>query len=286
MINSNSPFARLSNFDALNLYRYVKLEIENLDWLTNLFKYVDTEHYPGDTFKLDKLKTSSTSYRTTYVLSNDDKEIHTMVHLQSETRKVCGQDLLVYLNIPLINIKNKVKRSAVSLFDLNVVTNYFKELEEIGLTRANYADLTTKYNNLYPEREPDYNSHIWNFGLHEEQYYSFKNYKQLILPINDSDETLFYGSSHTLFYSCFLNHDYVSTLITVPKKDGKFKTKFYKCIPKEVFNNERFFLYYIDLEEEKVYEKEYPVELYKEYRQNIDYLDTKVDLNQFKLIIQ
>ena len=290
-------FKQFKNWDLTTMGYYSYLDFQNLDYIGKQFNdlttqsdYAKSKGIPASNiFKFYKPSDKRTAcwrdYRvSTYLRNKFEGKIQDVPQLyvtQSETRSIQSKNIIMFLNLPLKYFRDDIKNTTYGYFDYDVVDEVFKRWNK-NLTYNEWKKINDEYCEKYPEQESE--EWLWKKNLEQDLYFSFKKYGQLNIPVIDRPYKLFEGSSHTLFHACYLKWDYLKVFIEVPPNyQQKFPdalcSGWYSYIPpnnfapKKYTDSKMFYMFYFDLENEKLYSKKHPVHQFEYFKKNIEKLD-------------
>ena len=274
-------FKQFKNWDLTTMGYYSYLDFQNLEYVKSKFN----QSYSWSTYpRENNLKSNQIykywdkdggvtwkDYRVETYLANktdDGKRDQSALYVtQTETRNISTRDVILYLEFPLKHIRDDVKNTMYGEFDYDVLDEFMKRWDESNCDYNAWDELQNEFNNRYPKiKDSEY---VWCKRSELDLHGSFKNYGQLNIPVIDRPETIWLGSSHTFFHACYLKWDYLKVFIKVPKKNNKLLSSWYSIVPPNNFSyghyddSEIFYMYYFDLNNEKIYYKKYPNEKYQ-----------------------
>jgi len=216
--------------------------------------------------------------------SDNHRDLPQLYCTQSETRNVGSRDIILFLDFPIWYFRDDVKNSWHGWFDYDMGDEFLREWDKEDNSYDSYTLLTEKYNKKYPEKNDG--QFIWSKGLIPDLHASFRRYGILNIPIIDRPFTIFIGSSHTLFHACYMRWDTLKFFIKVPKNHKKDMR--HKLLPgwycyiepnnfaEKKFNESKlFYVFYIDVKNEKLYGKKYDVSEFEYFRKNVQIMHLK-----------
>ena len=294
-------FKQLKNFDLTTMGYYSFMDFHNLKFITSKFNRVETrsnyshkKRIPTEQiFKYynptETRNPTWRDYRVHTFLKNFDsnnEDIQQLYVTQSETRSILCSSIIMYVELPLSYFMDDIKNTTYGEFNYDVVDEFFKRWEK-DLTHTTAIKLMAEYDEKYPEIFNE--EHIWRMNLEQDLYFSFKKYGQLNIPVIDRPYSIFEGSSHTLFHACYLKWDTLKVFIVVPDTEthsakSGIQNGWYTMIPPNNFSHTHFkdskifYMFYIDIENEQIYSKKYPISEFKYFKTNI----TRLDKNLYK----
>ena len=263
-----------SQFNRFNYRSSYHQEVQKWDKEKNpyIFKYFEPSGVIPDGFETRGPKWDD--YRVANYLEESEhpnvREVPALYMLQSETREIPVRKTLLYLDFPIWYIREKIKNSYYGEFDFIEIKDFFRRWTKSGFSRNTYDSLWNEYNERFPTiADPLDKDKVWFRYLEPDLHASFAKYGQLNIPVIDRPFHLFEGSSHTLFHSCLLGWDTLKVFITLPtdkilELDGQDRilSGWYTYLgpnnfAEKHFNDSQiFYLFYIDIKNEKIYAKE------------------------------
>ncbi len=222
------------------------------------------------------------NYRVDTYIKHSKTQPDQLYATQSETRDVASRDMILYLNLPLEYFRDDVKNTTYGEFDYKVVDKFFKEIDKFidePDAYSKFRNLVDEYNTKYPETKES--QIVWSRNLAMNVHWSFKKHGQLNIPVIDRPYSWFEASSHTLVHACYLKLDSLKMFVKVPLSGDpkRLSDSWYFYIPPNNFspthynNSEMFYMCYVDIKNEKIYSKKYPVSEFKYFSDNIKRLD-------------
>jgi len=311
--DKGSPFFIFKPFDITTMGYYSYIDFKNLEYLKTKFDdwRVESNYLWQTKTKFERpvvrwydnpkgMIWGIADYQNRYSWMNKNDPPYSTFVTQSESRSISVEEHIIYLDFPIWWFSKDVKNTTYGKFDYDVLMSFINTMNDLSLrngnewTKKNYFNLVKEYNERYPEFEDE--EYTWISNSFVDLYGSFKKYGRLTVTVIDRPYTLFKGSSHNLFYGSVLGWKTLPIFVKIPfdKTKGKkgmkiLKENWYCYIQPNNFAHHRFddseifYMFYIDIKNEKFYGKKYDVSKFEYFKQNIQNLPSDL-YKEFELI--
>ena len=288
----SSPFFIFKPFDITTMGYYSYCDFKNLEYLKTKF-----DDWRVESGYLWQTKTKFerpivrwydnpkgriwgiADYQNKYSWMNKGDPPYSTFVTQSESRSISVEEHIVYLDFPIWWFSKDVKNTTYGKFDYDVLMSFIDTMNyhafhdrKSGWTKKDYFGLVKEYNEKYPEIEDE--EYTWISNSFVDLYGSFKKYGRLTITVIDRPYSLFVGSFDK----------------TKGRKGMKIlKENWYCYIQPNNFAHHRyddseiFYMFYIDIKNEKFYGKKYDVSKFEYFKKNIQNLPSDL-YKEFELI--
>ena len=283
----SSPFFIFKPFDITTMGYYSYCDFKNLEYLKTKFDdwRVESGYLWQTKTKFERpivrwydnpkgMIWGIADYQNKYSWMNKGDPPYSTFVTQSESRSISVEEHIVYLDFPIWWFSKDVKNTTYGKFDYDVLMSFIDTMNyhafhdrKSGWTKKDYFGLVKEYNEKYPEIEDE--EYTWISNSFVDLYGSFKKYGRLTITVIDRPYSFDKSKGR--------------------KGMSILKENWYCYIQPNNFAHHRyddseiFYMFYIDIKNEKFYGKKYDVSKFEYFKKNIQNLPSDL-YKEFELI--